>query len=169
MCSTALMVIGAGASAYSAFKQTQAANEAAEYNALMMEENAKIADQEAADAIERGEKGVRQHRKNVRGLKGSQRAALAASGVTVDQDTASDLVFDTHMQGEEDALTLYENADREARGYENQSSNYRQEAKGYRMSKRNPWENMGFSLLTSGSQFGQTYYRNKPTSTKKEG
>lgn len=169
MCSTALMVVGAGASAYSAFKQTQAANEAAEYNALMMEENAKIADQEAADALERGERDVRQHRKNVRGLKGSQRAALAASGVTVDQDTAADLVFDTHMQGEDDALTLYENADREARGYENQSSNYRQQAKGYRMSKRNPWENMGFSLLTSGSQFGQTYYRNKPTSTKKEG
>ncbi len=68
----------------------------------------------AADAIERGERNARAQGRKVRQVAGQQRAAIAANGFVVDQDTAGDLVDDTINWGKVDVAMLRANARMEA-------------------------------------------------------
>lgn len=83
----------------------------------MAEYNARVSEVQADDAIARGREEEQRHRKAVRGLIGSQRAALAASGVDVNAGNAVDIQADSAEMGELDALTIRTNAAREAWGF----------------------------------------------------
>ena len=84
-------------------------------------ENAKRMGLAADDAIKRGNKEAGRHMKSVRKLMGSQRAALAASGVELESGSARDLQLETIELGQEDASTIRTNAFMEAHGYKQQA------------------------------------------------
>jgi hypothetical protein len=128
MISAAASVIGTGVSAVGQVQAGKAAQAAGDYNAAVARNNQIVAEQQAADAQRRGEVAETEQRRKVRMLTGTQRAALAASGVQLDQGTALDILGDTAAMGELDALTIRNNAEREAYGYRVQGVNFGAEA-----------------------------------------
>lgn len=92
---------GTAVSAYGSIQQGKIANQAAKYNAKVAE-NAAIAERQAAeyDASRLLERNRR--------VFSSQRAAFAKSGVTL-SGSASDVMYDSKIQGELDVMTrLYQ-------------------------------------------------------------
>lgn len=128
MISAAASVLGTGVSAFGQVQAGQAAKAAGDYNAAVARNNQIVAEQQAADAQRRGDVAETEQRRKVRMLAGTQRAALAASGVQLDSGTALDILGDTAAMGELDALTIRNNAEREAYGYRVQGVNFGAEA-----------------------------------------
>lgn len=111
---------------YSSSKREAAAIKAqAEYNRKVSEINEAYTMAKSDDAIRRGEQEVEGHRSKVRQLVGSQKAGLAASGVDVSSGSAAQIVDQTEKLGELDAITLKNNAWREAYGYKVEAKNIR--------------------------------------------
>jgi len=163
MCEPGL-IIGAVGTLVGAFAQKQAVeadNKAMEYNAQMQERNATIAQQQSQDAQIRGQEEETRHRQRVSQLKGTQRSALAASGVQVDTGSAFDVIEDTTRSGELDALSIRHNAGMETWGHQVQSSNYQGQAGLARAQKRSPGMAFGTSLLTGGSRLASNYFNSR--------
>lgn len=93
----ALTAIGTGVAAYSAVEQGKAADEASKRQQEAENANSKQA-QDAA-ALE----AAQVRRRNLLRM-GSQRASAAKSGVLID-DSAADVIYDTAIQGELEALS----------------------------------------------------------------
>ncbi len=106
-----LTAFGTGMSVVGQVKSGNAAKKAGD-------ETGAILDQRARDARTIGADEEQRYRANVRGLIGSQRAGFAAQGVDVGQGSAVDVQADAAYLGELDALTIRNNAAREAWGYE---------------------------------------------------
>ncbi len=87
------------------------ANEA---QAQLADNNAQLANWQAADALYRAGMSVRNSRTNTRLLKGAQRTAFAKSGVALDSGSVANILTDTDVLGEEDAQTKAFNGEREA-------------------------------------------------------
>jgi hypothetical protein len=113
------------ASLISGASEAYAANSAAKISARTDESNAKIADQQAQDALDRGKVAEGKQRRDVRRFVGAQRARAAANGLVVDEGSSDQLVDETERFGEIDALTIRNNARREAWGYEVSALNSR--------------------------------------------
>jgi hypothetical protein len=94
----AASVVGTGVGVYSQVKAGNDAEDAAKANAAVEKNNAIAAQQQAA--LEAGQ--VR--RKNLLRM-GAQRAAAGKSGVLID-DSAGDVIYDTAIQGELEALSV---------------------------------------------------------------
>jgi hypothetical protein len=143
--------------AYSAYGNYQMGK----YNQAVAENNAQVAEYQAADAIERGALEEKQHRLQVSRLKGQQRAAIASSGFIVDADTAADVTMDTTEMGERDALAIRSNAEREAWAYKVQASNARAEGQLDRMGGQ---YQAATSLMSGAGSVADKWYRwNKET------
>lgn len=153
----ALGAIGTGLSAYSSYQNQEAANDAADYQTKIAQYNAGIAENQAQDAEHRGEIEEKQHRLRVSQFKGSQRAKAAGSGVMVDLGSTMDVLDDTDYFAEQDAMTIRENAAREAYGYRAQAQNYTMEGKLAQKTKRSPWMAAGTSLLGGASPLMRDY------------
>ena len=132
---TALTLAGAGVSYLGSRRQAKAEErtgeleqQAAEDQAKLLEWNATIADAQAADAIKRGQEEQSRFRAGVRGLIGSQRAATAANNIEVGFGSALDVQADAAFLGELDALTIQNNAAREAWGYSVEAEDTRRRA-----------------------------------------
>ncbi len=85
--------------------------------------NASVAELQAEDAIARGHDEEGRFRAGVRGLIGSQRAGFAGQNVDVGVGSAVDVQADAAFLGELDALTIRNNAAREALGYHVEAEN----------------------------------------------
>lgn len=99
--------------------------------------NASVAEQQAADAIARGQEAETRSRQSTRQLAGHQRAALAANGVDVGVGSSVDIQADTAALGELDALTIRNNARREAWGFQMEAQNDRMQGQLARMGGEN--------------------------------
>ena len=130
MASTTTMFL-TGASTVSNFaaqrQQAGAVMAQGEYSKRIADWNASAAERQAADAVSRGATDSQRQLTATKGLIGSQRAALAAQGIEVDSGSALDVQTDSQTLGELDALTIRNNAAREAFGFTTQASNYRQQ------------------------------------------
>lgn len=117
---------------YSQYKAQKAEGDASEkmyqFQSQIDESNARLSEMQAKDSIKRGEREEEDHRKRVRGLIGSQRASFAAQGIELSDGSALDIVEDTASLGAEDALTIRNNAWREAWGYRTQAANLQSSA-----------------------------------------
>lgn len=111
-------VVGTGMNVFGQLKQGKAARDAGESQAQREEYNAGVAEMQAKDAIARGHEQEGHLRSQVRQVIGGQRAALAAQGVDVGMGSALDVQADSARSGELDALTLRNNAKREAWGFQ---------------------------------------------------
>lgn len=126
------------------------------YLASQLEMNARFAEMDAEYAIKMGNKAAADHQKKVSQVKGSQRAALAASGVSVDVGTASELQEETAYYGALDTATIKNNAWRQAFGFEQEALSSRFQASMAQISGASA-QQMGMfqarqSLITGGLQ-----------------
>lgn len=161
--STIIYAIGAaaaaGTSAYTAVSTADANKQQANYQALVAENNAKIAQQQRADALNRGEIEAQNAMREQAKLIGQQRASLAANGVDVTQGSAVDILASTKFLGAQDVATIQSNAAREAWGYTVESGNYQAQSTldKWRSSIINPGAQGALagvgSLLTSASSY----------------
>ena len=95
----------------------QAQQASANFQAQVARNNQIVAERQAQDAILRGAGLETEKRFETQRLIGQQRAALAANGVVVSQGSALDITAGTAGLGELDALTIRNNAQREAFGF----------------------------------------------------
>lgn len=140
-----MTVAGGGITAYGQY-QSGVANE------RLMKQNARIADWQADDALDRGRQAEGRHRIDVRRTIGAQRARLAASGVEINDGSALDVQADTARLGELDALTIRNNAAREAWGYRVQATDLR--ARGEIAKMEGTYAAVGTLLSTGGKAAG---------------
>ena len=160
MAATTAATVATGA--YTAYSQVQEGN----YQAKVAKNNAITQSRMATAAAEKGTRDEQRLRLQIAQAKGNQRAALGASGREL-SGSASDLIADTAMMGELDALTLRYNAGMEAYGYEVDAGNSRAQSALYKQSGRtaaagtllttagsvaSSWQPSGSPLASSGSK-----------------
>lgn len=133
MAVTANTIIGAGlvagmagsaigaVSSYTQGKQQQAMYN---YQAQVDRQNAKIANENAAQERQQGLEEARLQRMKTLQVVGSQQAAMAANGMDITQGTSLDIIEDTAAMGELDALQIEHNYERKALAYEQQANNF---------------------------------------------
>lgn len=144
-----MLTIGSMAmSAFSTIQQGKAAEAQANYQAQVADNNAKVARMQAEDALQRGQIEEQQHRRKVQQMLSTQRVGIGASGFDLSDTTSQDILGDTAMFGEYDALTIRNNAAREAWGYRNQASNYTAQAGANRAAGDNAMNNAYLSAGT---------------------
>jgi len=172
MCIAALPAIAmvatlasTGMSVMGSIQQGKAASAQANYQAQVAENNAATSRLQAADAIERGKIEEGQHRKQVSRMIGQQRAGIAGSGFELGDETSQDILGDTASMGELDALTIRNNAQREAWGFEVQGQNATAEAGLSRMrgasAKTASYWQAGGDLLGGATKFATMGATNK--------
>ncbi len=152
MCAVAAIpFIAMGVSALMSAQQNKQAGEAS--SAANMQ-NAAISRIQANDAVDRGEFEADQQRLKTRAAIGTQRAGFAGNGVDVNSGSAALVQDDTAALGELDALTIRNNAAREAWGYNVQADQYIQAAGNAKKSANNAI--MG-GLVSTGAKAASTY------------
>lgn len=159
-----LMIMQAGGQFISSVQQAGAARMKADYDKSVADSNAKLADYQAEDAIQRGDKESSKLNKAVSGLVGNQRANFAAQGIDVGTGSASEVQRDTKFLGALDYLKIKTNAAREAFGYKVQAANYTSAGQFAYAAGQNEANNTiltgGLSALGSGIMAGRYAYRN---------
>lgn len=117
---TVAMVVGsllqAGSALNASNQQVQALKDQANYRAMVLATNRKIAQFQAAEAIEAGDKEANRIRKIRDKVLGAQKVSLAAQGLDITSGTALDLQNETEMFSELDIQTAKNNAWKEAWG-----------------------------------------------------
>lgn len=116
--------------------------------------NAALADQQAADALARGQSNEFNSRLKTAQLKGTQTARMAANGVALDSGSPLDVLTSTDMMGAVDANTIRDNAAKEAYGYKSQAANYRAQA-----ASSNPWSAGLSTLLSATGTVASRWYK----------
>lgn len=157
--------------AIGSYNQGKAAEKQADYAAQMQENNARIADMQADNAITRGNMAIEEQRLHVNRMRGSGRANYAAGGIVLGQGSALNWEQDLDIQAEYDRRKIGYNAQLEAWGYQNQAGQYGAAAEGSRMAGANARDasyTQMFGSLVSGVgntafQFGSL--ANKTAST----
>jgi hypothetical protein len=107
----------------SAYQQSASAQASMDYQAQVARNNAITAEYQAQDAVKRGEVAEAEQRRRTAMMKGSQTARLAANGLDISEGSALNILSDTDWMGEQDALTVRDNASREAWAYRQQGAN----------------------------------------------
>ncbi len=115
----AAMFAGAGLSAGSSIQSGR-------FNERVANTNAGFAEMQAIDAEKRGIEDEANMRVRIRQQIGQARAAYASQNVQVGVGSAGETEASIAYMGEKDAITIRNNAAREAWGYRVQAWNYRQ-------------------------------------------
>lgn len=133
--------------ATSSIVQGAAASNAAGAQESLYNTNAKFAELAADDAIKRGDKMVTQVKQAGKKMVGAQRARLAAQGIEVDSGSAQEIQEETAMVTAEDAMTVKNNAWREAWGFKVEAADAAARGRFARVAGDAAY---GSSLLTGG-------------------
>lgn len=137
-------------SAYSAYNQSEAAKDQANYNAVVADNNAKMAEYQAEDALARGEKEAMNVRRKGAAIGADQRATMAARGLDLGEGTALSLLDQTSYFSATDVATTRGNAGKESYALKAQANNFATEAVAARASAdaQNSW----LSAAVAGAQ-----------------
>ena len=124
------------------------------YNAMISEFNAKLAEMRIDDAIERGQFEEQQIRSSARKVRGSQKAAIASSGIQLGIGTAADVLTSTDIMAERDIGVLRENVQKEIFAQEIEALNQRTAARFGQQSAAgiSPGKAATTSMLSSAGQ-----------------
>lgn len=141
--------VNAIASLASAYSQSQSLKAQGRYQRAVAETNAKLAEMNADDALRRGDKEAARYLKQAKGVRGAQRAAMAAQGIEVDSGSAAEIQADTEKIAAENVVTIKTNAFREAWGYRVEGLNQSYAGKFASMAAGNQARD---TLLTGGLQ-----------------
>jgi hypothetical protein len=127
MCSPALIPVAIGAG--TGLMKGLAGKSQADQQAAALRQNAFYLNQSAQDAKVRGIIDSDQARVQTQQAIGTQRAAMASNGGMVDEGSNAIIQQDTAQLGELDALTISNNAAREAYGFQVQAQDNLKTAK----------------------------------------
>lgn len=97
--------------------QAQGQKQSAAFESDMMQQNAGFKRQTAQEILNAGDTSADWQRVRTGQAVGTQRSVQAANGIDVNSGSAAQIQDDTAMLGELDALTIQNNAAREAYGY----------------------------------------------------
>ena len=161
---TSLLGLGIGAAgvamnSYSSYQQAQAQNEAAAWNARIMDDKAANMDLLADDALQRGESAASVQQLRARQERAATTSAYAASGVDVNSGSPVDVVADMAAWQEYDRQQIIANSEREAWGYQSEANTMRQQAQMTRATKQNPWGAAAATGLTGATGLWNQYAR----------
>lgn len=132
--------------------QAQNAKQGGDYQSAVLDQNAEYKQKAADETIAAGNTSADWQRVRTKQAIGTQRTALAGNGIDVNSGSAAQLQDDTAMLGELDALTIQNNAAREAFGYKVQSV---QDINNAKQVKKNASASATGSILGGlGSAFG---------------
>jgi hypothetical protein len=138
-------------------QQMRSQGQQADAEGIALRTNAGLAELQAQDAIARGAQASAQVRRDTRATIGAQRVAYASQGVDVGSGSALAVQADTAAIGELDALTIKNNAAREAFGYKIDAANSRTREEYTRQAGRNAQTS---TLLTGASNLYERYQGN---------
>lgn len=166
MIGMGMQVVGTLSSANAAKKQAEANQQAAQYQASVARNNAQIAEWQAQDAVDAGEKAAQDHQRKVAALKGTQTATMAARGLDLGEGTPAGILTDTELFGEIDRQTLRHNAAKTAWGYRAQGTNYSADAGLLDMKAANQDVDGAFmgTLLSGAGSVADSWYKFKKVS-----
>jgi hypothetical protein len=114
--------------AASAVMKAAADKSASDANAATLRRNAKLAEDAASDALQRGELDVARVQMQGDAVRGKQITGYASQGVDVGSGSAARTLAGTEYITEWDKLTARNNAQREAWGLKNQADQYSRES-----------------------------------------
>lgn len=162
-----MQIAGAVTQSMAARNNAVAQQNALNYQAQVSANNAKIAQWQAQDALQRGARAEQTQRLKTAQLKGSQRASLAARGIALDEGSALNLLQDTDYMGDLDVATIQDNTTKEAWGYQNQANGYLNDAalQGYRAGETNSNAALAGTLLTGAGTVADSWYRRNALTT----
>ena len=120
MCWMALIPVAIGLAG--SMMQAQGQQQNAAFQSGMMKQNAAFKNQTADETIIAGDTAADWQRVRTGQAVGTQRSVQAANGIDVNSGSSAQLQDDTAMLGELDALTIQNNAAREAYGYRVQAN-----------------------------------------------
>jgi len=126
----AVSTIGSAAmGTVSSIQSGQAAKAQYKYQAQVDKQNAEIAQENASRERQQGIEEARLQRLKAQQNVASQTSAMAANGIDVTQGTAVNLLGDTAMWGEMDALNTLANSESRARALEAEAGNFKNQAR----------------------------------------
>ena len=158
--STAASVAGAASSAVGAYFSAASDKSRLRFQAKMSELNAAQIEKAAQQTVRAGHAEEQSVRLRTAQLKSSQRAAMAANGIALNEGSALEVLTTTDYLGETDANTVQANATRAAWGYKVQATTAQNEALMARAtaSAIKPGMLAATSLLGSATQIGTQWY-----------
>jgi hypothetical protein len=157
MAAASSILLGIGAiSLAAAYQQSETMKAQGDFQRQQFETNARLAEMQAQDTIKRGDEDAAAYKKQVKQVIGSQRAAMAAQGIELDSGSALDIQEETAGIGALDALTIKNNAWREAWGYRMQASSMAGQGAMAQIGARNDARN---TMLTGGMNAANFYVR----------
>jgi len=131
--------------AYSAYSKANIEKSVAQNNMQYVEWQAKSIIQHGAEAEQR-------QRMKTASLKGSQRAAMAAAGLSLTEGSPLEILTSTDVMGEQDALRIRQNAKQEAWATRAQGAGYAAKA-----ASTNPTSAAAMSLLTNADSLSSAW------------
>lgn len=149
---------GTAASSYAAYQQAKAEKAAAEWNAGIMEDNAKLKDLMSEQELQRGEHNAAIAKREGDLLVESQRGYYAAGGIKVDTGSALDVVLEQAGRNQYDQDMIQYNAELAAWGHQVEGANLRAQAKMTRSTGRNAGM-AAFTTALSGTTALYNQYR----------
>lgn len=180
---TAFTSIQQGRAQAAAAKQ-EAENNAkiAEYNAKVNEQNADLQRESARDALSRGAFDAATAKQNFKTANATARAKAASSGLLVDQGQYGDLFAEGAAAGELNALTVRNNAEREAYGFQLKANDFTAQARNQRLQgevgmsnasvagdiyKSNAMGQATSTIVTGASRLAKNGWKSNPFSDEK--
>lgn len=143
------------------YQQSKALKEKGKLDEQLSQQNARLMELQAEDTIIRGNIEAEKVKREGRFVKGSQRAGFAGQNIAVGTGTAAAIQSETDRFSGEDALTVKNNAFREAWGFKTEAINERFRGRMSRISSRTEAKQ---TLLTGGlnaaNDIAQGFYMN---------
>lgn len=162
MCNPAVaLVFTAALSVYQANEQNAAAKDQAAFQQKIASRNQALAETQAVDAMERGEREANLARQEGERVRAQQMAAFAANGLDVNVGSTVDVFATTEGLAEADALMIRANAEREATGFRNQGVNFGLQGQAAQFNYR---QSRNATYLNAATQVSSSWY-NYGTST----
>lgn len=143
-------IAGGVTGAVSNYQQGKSQQAMYNYQAQIDENNAKIAQKNAAEERQTGIEEARLQRMKTLQAIGNQQTAMAANGMDVTQGTSLDIIEDTAAMGELDALQIEHNYEKKALQYEQASNNYSNQANLDRIAGKNAYNAGVYNSIQSG-------------------
>ncbi len=167
---TSAAIIGGsmGMQAMGAYSSSQAQKAGMKYQAQIAANNATIAQEQASIAIQDGQRQEQTQDLKTGQIYGAQRAAMAANGVDLGEGSANEVLTTTKFMGNRDALTIRDNAMRQAWGYDVQSQNFLDSSAADKAvgDSINPMMSAATSLLGSAASASSTWYAAQKAGSK---
>lgn len=159
MSSLMLQAGGVATSTVGSYYAAKGQKTALKLQARIAEVNAKIAEGQSRDALQRGERQEQGTRMGAAQLRSSQRAAMGSSGIDLGSETAAAVLTSTDYLTEVETNTIKANALREAWGFRMDAGQSRSEASMARATARgiSPVGDAFSTLMTGAAQVAGSY------------